>query len=349
MKKCQLILCVLCLACSGLLLLAGCSPKSDGDSFPPVGSEPTVKEPPKIIKWPLTGLDAPNEEAIKLRPISVKIENSKLARPQLGIIDADIVYETEVEGAMTRFNCIYQSNLPRQVGPVRSARLSDAWIVPQWGTYLFFSGSNAEVRAKLKRLRVDKLADGQGEGLWERVTYRTTPHNLYLSVKNIPKAAKKKGISQKWDARQPAFGSPSLQTTPTAIAIKIVFGPFQTTNWKWSADKARYLRSQDGAKHVDYKSDKQIGAENIIVLWADYPAAGKKDPAGNYTYDTILGGSGKAAIFKDGSRHNGTWKADKNSIPVVTDKDGKVITINAGQTWYEVVRTGKKISVSKKK
>lgn len=61
----------------------------------------------------------------------------------------DVVYETIAEGGITRFNCIFQSNVPSEVGPVRSARLSDTHIVPQYNTMLFF-WSHKQVLARIK-------------------------------------------------------------------------------------------------------------------------------------------------------------------------------------------------------
>ena len=55
-------------------------------------------------------------------PIIVTINNHPLARPQSGIADADIIYEMLAEGNVTRFLALYQSEIPEEVGPVRSAR-----------------------------------------------------------------------------------------------------------------------------------------------------------------------------------------------------------------------------------
>ena len=73
------------------------------------------------------------------RPIAVMVENSFAARPQSGLILADIVYEIVDEYGITRFVAIYSSNEAPVVGPVRSARTYYAEIARAFDPiYVFF-------------------------------------------------------------------------------------------------------------------------------------------------------------------------------------------------------------------
>ena len=63
-----------------------------------------------------------SEEENTRRPVLATINNHPLARPQSGISDADIVYELVAEGNVTRFLALFQSELPEEIGPIRSAR-----------------------------------------------------------------------------------------------------------------------------------------------------------------------------------------------------------------------------------
>src|SRR5829696_8060786 len=65
--------------------------------------------------------------------IAVKVENTAAARPQVGLSQADIVFVQEVEGAQTRLVAVYHSRLPTRLGPVRSARTTDAQLLPLFG------------------------------------------------------------------------------------------------------------------------------------------------------------------------------------------------------------------------
>ena len=73
--------------------------------------------------------------------LAVKIDDTRLARPQIGVEDADLVYIEQVEGGLTRLAAIFSSVIPENIGPVRSARISDIDILSQYGKVIFaYSG-----------------------------------------------------------------------------------------------------------------------------------------------------------------------------------------------------------------
>jgi len=340
MKKLVYVLCALLLALS-VTGLAACGKKK-----PPVVKKPTPK--PKVVEkpkptWPLTGLVTTDTTAAARFPLSVKIENSTLARPQKGVNSADIIYETRVEGGMTRWNCLFHSQIPEEVGPVRSARLSDIWIVPQYQGLLFYSGANDQVISALDGAGLNKTGVNSLGGIYHRVDFREAPHNLYLSLSQAYTAAAQAGVAITASGARPglAFGElPSTETTASGLALTIPFSPTATSSWTWDRASGHYLRSTDGEVHIDAATDQQLWATNIVVMWAPYPQASALDPAGNPTFDTDLGGSGKAAVFRNGLRIDGTWTATRNAPPTLTDAAGKVIPLEPGRTWFEVPETG---------
>src|SRR5262249_496610 len=59
---------------------------------------------------PLTGQPYPDDAAKKRRNLIVKVSNyTWIVRPQSGLSQADIVWEYEVEGGVTRFAAIFRS------------------------------------------------------------------------------------------------------------------------------------------------------------------------------------------------------------------------------------------------
>ena len=51
-------------------------------------------------------------------------------------------------------------------------------------------------------------------------------------------------------------------------------------------------------------------------------------------------GTGKAVVFKDGKRINGTWEKDKRtSRTIVKDSTGKEISFDRGLIWFEILPT----------
>ena len=63
-----------------------------------------------------------SDTVLNSRPFAIMIENSPDARPQSGIINADVLFEVVDEGGVTRFVSVFSSKNPDLIGPVRSTR-----------------------------------------------------------------------------------------------------------------------------------------------------------------------------------------------------------------------------------
>ena len=122
-----------------VLALAACGGKPDSEPEPEPGAtaepvpvpEPEPEPEPDVPEGanPLTG--APMEpEYENLRPIAVMLNNLKAAQPQLGVSQADIIYEVPVEGGITRMLGVYQSvEGVELLGSVRAVLMSGRRIV----------------------------------------------------------------------------------------------------------------------------------------------------------------------------------------------------------------------------
>src|SRR5947209_4943254 len=72
---------------------------------------------------PFTG-ESVGQSVANRRPIGVMLDNiSPDARPQSGLSQADMVFETLAEGGITRFLAIFHDHDAGTIGPVRSTRL----------------------------------------------------------------------------------------------------------------------------------------------------------------------------------------------------------------------------------
>ena len=88
-------------------------------------------------------------EGVDSRVLAVKIDDSNMAHPQIGVEDAEIVYIQQVEGGLTRLAAIFSTIIPQRIGPVRSARISDINILSQYGRVAF---AYVELRANFFQL-----------------------------------------------------------------------------------------------------------------------------------------------------------------------------------------------------
>src|SRR5438552_16516034 len=85
-------------------------------------SSTTTSAPPPPPVYPLTGLPATNPAHLARPALVVKIDNadgsgSNSARPQMGLNQADVVYEEMVEGSVTRLAAVFHSDDSDSVGP----------------------------------------------------------------------------------------------------------------------------------------------------------------------------------------------------------------------------------------
>ncbi|MDZ4655562.1 MAG: DUF3048 domain-containing protein [Coriobacteriia bacterium] len=326
---------------SALFLLVGCT----GDGSPGVVShwpkaekERTVAKPAEPLRWPLTGLDALSEEAVSERVVSVKVENSPTARPQTNLQLADVVYESVAEGGVTRFNAIFHSQSPDAIGPVRSARLSDIYIVPQYSALFVFSGASGSVNSSIRATSIENLSEDVGVSRpFFRSSERPRPHNLYVTFAKIREEAAERGMSTTQDVKGLAFDQRAIDASVTVAEISIPFSSANKVVWTYDTATKTYLRVNNGAAHKDKGTGKQLSVRNVVVLWARHNAA-SKDVAGSTTYDIVLSGSGLTSVFHDGQRYDGTWEAGTDAPPVFKASDGTQIKLAPGNTWFQVVQ-----------
>src|SRR5436305_507445 len=90
-------------------LVAACGGRTNRATAPTTG--PSATAPPAVN--PLTG-----EAGVPGGPVvGVKVDNTRVGRPQWGLNQADVVYVEQVEGGLTRLIAIYDAaRAPTRVG-----------------------------------------------------------------------------------------------------------------------------------------------------------------------------------------------------------------------------------------
>lgn len=305
--------------------------------WPVAERERDAQKPPEPLVWPYTGAKASSRAQVIKRPLSVKIENSPAARPQTGLNSADVVYETISEGGITRFNCIFHSNIPARIGPVRSARLSDLWIVPQYDALFFFSGASTSTNARIREAKLPNLSQDAGVSApYGRSSSRPAPHNLYLDTAKTYPAAKAKGLKLTSKPIPLQYVKRSKNETVTITQVTVPFSQANTVRWTYDPQSRTYGRENNGAPHIDEGTGKRVTADNVVVLWADYEPV-SRDKVGSTTYQIQLGGKGRVSIFRGGQRLDGTWIAQRNVPPRFVDAKGRPLKLAVGRTWFQVI------------
>ncbi|MCX5208030.1 DUF3048 domain-containing protein [Kitasatospora sp. NBC_00240] len=276
---------------------------------------------------PLTGLPGGTG-----RIIAVKIDNIVNARPQTGLDAADVVYAIEVEGGISRFLAVYDSDhLPPgdTVGPVRSARESDLEILQQYGRAAFvYSGAQSRFLPVLDRADVFNRSPLQSDSFF-RGTSRPAPYNEYVVPSGILRASPDAATARDIGFR---FGDP-----PTGGVPADSFGarmPAASFTFNWSATAGRYLVALDG-KPARTTDGGQLGAPTVVVQRVDERTSplGLRDSAGHLVPFAPTVGSGEAVVLRDGRAYQGTWSRTGPDAGTTFSYAGQPMTFHPGQVW----------------
>jgi hypothetical protein len=313
-------------------------------------SAPTTTEAPATTTttapgpvYALTGLPV-DDPAMAARPtLIVKIDNvDYAARPQAGLNEADIVYEEQVEGGVTRFAAVFQSH-NAEVGPVRSARTTDIAIGTQFGRPLFaFSGANTIFMDLIRASPLIELSYDWNPQLYTRVPDRPAPDNIFTPTETIYAADTGEATPPPDDVFVfRAAGADLPATAIDASGVTYTFGGSGVpVTFTWDPELKGWRRDQNGTPHVD-KAGADIAPENLIIQNVNYVDSGARDVAGNPVPEAQLVGEGDVLVFTRGKAIPGRWsRAGADDVTTFTDTEGDPIALTPGQTWISLLPPG---------
>lgn len=296
--------------------------------------------PPPDHPAPFTGL-ALGDPGLADRPaIAVKVDAAEQAGPPVGLGRADVVVATPIEDGETRFTAVYQSDWPREVGPVRSAREHDADLVGAFAPVLATSGAAAPVRAQLAATGLTVVEEGRPAEAWWRVPARPAPHNLFVDVRALaPATAGRSAVDPGW---RHAEVTPARATDLTTATL--VGSAFEPVTWTWEDEAWQrssggvLQRAADRAEEPAEDAPAPVTAANVIVLEVATAPGAHVDAAGNTSLTVEVLGEGDAWLLRGGARIEGRWQRPAASAPLsLTAANGTELPLQRGPVWIEVV------------
>ena len=329
-----------------MLALAACSahePDAVTKTVPPdvsVSKSAPPKPAPQPVVWPLTGVAT--DKVVDRPALAIKIENSRDARPQTGLEYADMVWEEVVEGGITRFVAVFNSQIPAQVLPVRSARPMDPEIVAPLGGILAYSGAQPQFIDMINASGVQSVIMDRGDAGFTRDRSRRAPHNVLGDPQTFLAQAhgdrKSPPPAQFRFAEKVGKGTASSSGS-AANHLNVVMSGIQRTVWDWDAPSGTYVRS-DGATPSVSTTGARLASRNVLVLGVQMHNTQWRDPAGNPVPETNLNGTGNGFVASGGKYVPITWsKASTADLLVLKGADGKEVKLDPGNTWVELVPT----------
>lgn len=302
----------------------------------------------ELVPLPITGVLVKPEEAgsLNLRPLGVMVNNYVDARPQSGLIYADVVYEIVAEGGITRFLAFFLNETPEKIGPVRSVRDYYLTLVKELGDAMIMHiGWSPQALEAIETWPVRSLGRG-GAPFWrDNPRNVATEHTAYIDGTVMREVGDNLG----WDGTR-EFDSwlfkdaPDMYSTresATKLEIDFWFEGDYSAIFDYDAQTNSYLRSMgydsDGnpIAHSDQETGEQISVKNVIVQFVpESPVEG--DDKNRLSYQLV--GSGTGYVFLDGKVLEVTWsKEDRDGRTKFYDLDGNEIKFNRGKFWVSIV------------
>lgn len=300
----------------------------------------------------LTGLEYPNDEAKNRRNLIVKISNfPPIVRPQSGLNMADVIYEYETEGGVTRFAAIFRSNAPDHVGSVRSARLIDLELAPMYEALLAYSGTSDPIQQMIQgsEWRYQALSPLKGDNCLEagfcRFPREDLPfeHTLFLDTRLAWELAERRNINEGRKARGFAFAETPDPNGYPANDIFIDWYGQTDGRFQYDPTSGHYLRYTDGVAHIDLADGEQLWADNIVVLEVQHNERPDlfEPESKTASLEIALWEQGRAYVFRDGVYYEGYWRRrsrDPGDAIQLIYGDNTPIMMKPGRTWVAIVR-----------
>ena len=224
--------------------------------------EPEPEPLPEIEKVvyynPLTGEEVSEDISMK-RPLAVMINNYPSSMPQLGIAEADIIYEMIVEGGLTRMCAVFQDiDEGTVLGSIRSSRHNYLDIVKAYDALYIHAGGSPQAYSNIESRDIDNICGVKTHGsLFYRDSSRLATmdfeHTLCIKAETaLDYFANKSGYrlehDESYKCNMEFTDNVALVNAQPATDIGVKFGLGKTSSFTYNADSENYTMYQHGGK-----------------------------------------------------------------------------------------------------
>lgn len=299
--------------------------------------------PPENLN-PLTGLEA-SYEVEGHRPIAVMLNNIYQALPQVGISEADVLFECLAEGGITRLMGVFaEYNELGVIGSVRSSRPYYLDCAQMFDAIYCHAGGSEEAYAQIASRKIDNIDGVRGDPLGvyyrdqERLKTMSLEHTMMTTGEGIIRTIEhcsfrtdlRDGFEYPFDFAD--MGSSADLGEDESLHIYLPISNVQTVDYIYDSEAKEYLRFQyNGDKHIDGGTGEQLSFKNIIVLFTD--VSGPYDNKGHIKVGTT--GSGTGYLASEGKYKAINWSRDNadGNLTLTDAESGEIIVINRGKTF----------------
>lgn len=330
------------------------TPSVSASPQPTPSPTPTPTPEPEGPLNPLTGLPI-GEQWVNARPVAVMLNNLKQAMPQLGVSQADIIYEVLAEGGITRMLALYQSvEGVGVIGSVRSARTYYLELALGHDAVYLHAGGSPDAYNKIKSWNVTALdcVNGPYEGslFWRdagRIKTNGKVHSVVTSGEKIQELFPTYSFRQEHEENYVYEMQFSEDGTPAggqqAQTIRVPFSSYKTGVFNYDSESGQYRVEEYGSAYIDGNTGEQVSVTNVLVLKTNCSLI-PGDDAGRITVDLTGGGEGWYAC--GGQIIPIRWsKGGVNDQLVYTTQAGDPLTLGAGTSYVNIIPLSNEITV----
>lgn len=289
-----------------------------------------------------------DENVVDQVPFAVMYSNIKDAMPQSSIRSADVVYESLVEGGITRLCCVFENQTGLdKIGPVRSCRTFYLLFAKEFEAVYTHFGYSEYAANYLAQSKFHSL-DGMVYCNFYRTDDRVAPHNAYTSWAGILESAQAKGYSLKYPD---GYVAPFTFNTDDKKEVEANGGtacnkfypgyPYNKPWFEYDEASKEYKRFQFDGPQIDKETGEQLSFKNILVKYVapDYYENGTP----NYKID----GNGKGLYITDGKAAEVTWVKDSETQGPTKYyyADGSEVVMNQGKTFICQIENTQEVTI----
>jgi len=302
----------------------------------------TPSPAPSLVPAPLDGLPTTAAAAAR-HPIAVMVDDQMDARPQSGLAAASVVWQAPAEGGIPRYMAIFNEQLPKSLGPIRSSRLYFIAWAAEWRAVYVHVGGSPQALATLR-------AKGRGQYVWNadgyiyegrylyRIATRNPPHNEYSDATNLRKLAAAVGARDGRPEPVWTFAPDApLADRPLGGTIAVDY-PYNHIRYTYDRASNTYRRSVTGERRqTDAATGTPIAPKNVVAIVMHFGPLNDGHPD-KKRLEAAFVGSGRAWVSTNGVTVRATWRKASTTAPTLLfDTAGRPITLTAGQTFVQVV------------
>ena len=307
---------------------------------------PETEEPEMLFFHSLTGLKCTENEML-LRPMAFVIGNTGAGLPHCGTSFADILVETPIHDGTTKLLLITtRYSECEKIGSIRSALPYHGEIATFFNATLVHSGTADGSQKNELSLRNTLSAESSAAAFY-RESGRLSPHNIFTELGRLTNGLRNNGISTSLTSSESVFSFADESETVSfsgqiATHIRLDYSGNHRTEFRYQRDTGLYVRYQNGIAMTDALTGNALTTRNVLILYADSTLSESAES----TSLAINCNGGSGIYAADGSYLPILWQKSPDGSLVLTRTNGQALSLYAGVTHIEMMKSSLKGSVS---